>query len=38
MHIYTMYKGWKAEDGKGVCTRAASRVHTVGGVSSDTLL
>ena len=38
MHIYTMYKGWKVEDGKGVCTRAASRVHTVGGVSSDILL
>ena len=38
MHIYTMYKGQKARDGKGVCTRAANRVHTVGGVSSDTLL
>ena len=38
MHIYTMYKGRKAEDWKGVCTRAVNRVHTVGRVSSDTLL
>ena len=38
MHIYTMYKGQKTENGKGVCTRAANRVHTVSGVSSDTLL
>ena len=38
MHIYTIYKGQKAGDGKCVCTRAADRVHTIGGVSSDTLL
>jgi len=38
MHIYTMYEGQKAEDWKGVCTRAVNRVHTVGGVSSDTPL
>ena len=38
MHIYTMYKGQKARDEKGVCTLATDRVHTVGGVSSDTLL
>ena len=38
MYIYTMYKGRKTETGKGVCTRAADRVHTVGRVSSDTLL
>ena len=38
MHIYTMYKGQKARDGKGVCTRTADRVHTVGWVSSDTML
>ena len=38
MHIYTMYKGQKARDGKGVCTRATDRVHTVGWVSSDTML
>ena len=38
MHIYTICKGQKTETGKCVCTRAADRVHTVGGVSSDTLL
>jgi len=38
LYIYTMYKGQKTENLKGVCTRAASHVHTVGGVSSDTLL
>jgi len=38
MHIYTMYKGQKARDGKGVCTRTTDRMHTVSGVSSDTLL
>ena len=37
-HIYAMPEGWNTENGKGVCTRVASRVHTVGGVSSDTLL
>ena len=38
LHIHTMHKGRKTGDGKGVFTRVASRVHTVGGVSSDTLL
>jgi len=38
MHIYTMHKGRKTENGKSVCTRATDRVHTVGRVSSDTLL
>ena len=38
MYIYTMYKGQKTETGKCVCTRATNRVHTVGEVSSDTLL
>ena len=28
----------KTENGKGVCTRTAARVHTVGWVSSDTML
>ena len=37
-HIYAMPEGWNTENGKGVCTRVASRVHTVGGVSSDILL
>jgi len=38
MYIYTMYKGRKTETEKCVCTRAADRVHTVGGVSSDIVL
>ena len=38
LYIYTMYKGRKTENLKGVCTHAASRVHTVGGVSADNLL
>ena len=38
LHIYTMSEGQKEENGKGVCTRADDRVHTVGEVSSDTLL
>ena len=38
LYIYTMYKGRKTGDGKGVCTRVASCVHTIGGVSSDILL
>ena len=38
LYIYTMHKGRKTGDGKGVCTRVANRVHTVGGVSSDTVL
>ena len=37
-HIYAMPEGRNTENGKGVCTRVASRVHTVGGVSSDILL
>ena len=38
LYIYAMCKGRKSGNGKGMCTRAADRVHTVGGVSSDTLL
>ena len=38
LHIYAMPEDRKAENGKCVCTRATNRVHTVGGVSSDTLL
>ena len=38
LYIYAMPEGWNTENGKGVCTRVASRVHTVGGVSSDILL
>ena len=38
LYIYAMSEGRKTEDGKFVCTSAASRVHTVGRVSSDTLL
>ena len=32
-----MYKGQKARDGKGVCTRAANRVHTVSGTCAHAL-
>ena len=38
LHIYTIPEGQKTGNGKCVCTRAADRVHTVGWVSSDTML
>ena len=38
LYKYTIHKGRKTENGKYVCTSAADRVHTVGGVSSDIAL
>ena len=38
LHIYAISEVWKVESKKCVCTRAADRVHTLGRVSSDTLL
>ena len=38
LYIYAIPEGRNTENGKTVCTRVASRVHTVGGVSSDILL
>ena len=38
LNIYAISEGWKTENGKGVCTRAASCVQTVGGFSADNLL
>ena len=38
LYIYTIHKDRKTENGKCVCTSVASRVHTVGWVSSDIVL
>ena len=38
LYVYANEQETQAENKKCVCTSAADRVHTVGGVSSDTLL
>jgi len=38
LYVYANEQEVQAENKKCVCTRATSRVHTVGGVSSGTLL